>query len=58
MVYYRHSKMEDKCMSVAHSEIFYYSIICQPVLFRDPGFSAAKNEEQLLASERLAEASY
>lgn len=45
-------------MSVAHSEIFYYNIICKPLLFRDPGFSAAKNEEQLLASERLAEASY
>ena len=58
MVYYKHSKMEDKCMSVAHSEIIYYNIICKPLFFRDPGFSAAKNEEQLLASERLAEAPY
>ena len=58
MVYYRHSRMEDKCMSVVHSEIFYYNIICKPLLFRDPGFSAAKNEEQLPAYEGLAAASY
>jgi len=50
--------MEDKCMPVAHSEIFYYNIICKPLLFRDPGFSAAKNEEQLPAYEGLAAASY
>ena len=45
-------------MSVAYSEISYYNIICKPLLFRDSGFSAAKNEEQLPASERHAAASF
>jgi len=48
MVYYKHSKMEDKCARMVDSEFSYYYIIQKPLALGSHGVSAEKKEEQLL----------